>query len=255
VRIAFNYPTQLMPLLVLFREVLDPELRMVCGLLRPGSIAVDVGASIGTFSLCAAKTGAVVHACEPDPQNFLVLEENIAANGLSQNVIAHEVALGAKDGWSSVMPRQRRFLTNVTLAETTSSTTGTRIHSLDQLMPSLGIDRIDVLKVNTAGCEADVLRGSFELFQRQRVGVAAFLDGLVVRPLFDEIRRYSYELGFYEAKGQRFVVVNNSSDLDKLRPGPLNRYVLLKHSSVAIPRAARDGQLSRAEKITELVGR
>src|SRR5262245_2421543 len=58
-RIAFNYPTQLMPLLVVFQELLDPELALLPRLLGRGRVAVDVGASIGTWTLRAAKTGAV----------------------------------------------------------------------------------------------------------------------------------------------------------------------------------------------------
>jgi hypothetical protein len=74
-RIGFHYPTQLMPLLVVFQELMDPELAMLSRVLRPGRVAVDVGASIGTWTLSAAKTGAVVHACEPDAENFSVLQE------------------------------------------------------------------------------------------------------------------------------------------------------------------------------------
>lgn len=233
-RIAFNYPTQLMPLLVVFQELLDPELAMLSRLLGPGRVAVDVGASIGTWTLCAAKTGAVVHACEPDLENFSLLKENVLSNGFAPNVIAHDVALGAGEGWSSVSHHGRRYLTNVRLATDANEATGKRIYSLAQFVRSEGITRVDVLKINTAGCEAEVLEGGTELFRQEKVGVAILLDGLAVRPLLDGLKQFSYELGFYDGRRREFVLVHASSDLDAARPGPMNRYVVIKHSSVTI---------------------
>ena len=233
-RIAFNYPTQLMPLLVVFQEMLDPELTMLHTLLGPGRIALDVGASIGTWALCAAKTGAVVYACEPDSENFSMLKENIVLNGFESSVLIYDFALGAGEGWSSTSQRGRRYLTNVRLATDPTETNGKRIFSLDQFVRSAGIEHVDVLKINTAGCEADVLAGCAELFSKERVGVAMFLDGLTIRPLLDGLKQFSYELGFYDQRRRAFISVETSSQLDGARPGPMNRYVLAKHSSVII---------------------
>lgn len=233
-RIAFNYPAQLMPLLVVFEELLDPELTMLHKLLGPGRVAVDVGASIGTWTLSAAKTGAAVHACEPDVENFSVLKENILSNGLGSNVIIHDLALGAGEGRSTVLQRRRRYLTNVRLTTDGTGVGGIPVISLDHFVRSVGVAHIDVLKVNTAGCEADVLLGARELFRQQKVGVAIFLDGLAVRPLLDGLRQFSYELGFYDGRKQEFIPVSASSHLDRARPGPMNRYILAKHSNVMI---------------------
>ena len=230
-RIAFNYPRQLMPLLVVFQELLDPELAVLPRLLGPGRVAVDVGASIGTWTLFAAKTGAVVHACEPDFEHFSQLEENVLSNGFKSNVITHDCALGANEGWSAAAGHHFGFSRNFRL---TADATQTRICALDHFVRRVGITRIDVLKINTAGCEADVLVGGKDLFRQEKVGVAMFLDGLAVRPLLDELKQFSYELGFYDGRKREFVRVDVSSNLDGLRPGPMNRHVLLKHSAVRL---------------------
>lgn len=231
-RIAFNYPAQLMPLLVVFQELLDPELTVLDELLGPGRVAVDVGASIGTWTLYAAKTGAAVHALEPDFENFSMLKENVVSNGLASNVITHDCALGASEGWAAVPKHTRGYSINFRLEFMTTGPNRKRICTLDHFVSSVGITHIDVLKINTAGCEADVLVGGRELFRREKVGLAMFLDGIAVRPLLDELRQFSYELGFYDRYKHAFVPVDLSSHLDELRPGPLNRYVLVKHSSV-----------------------
>jgi FkbM family methyltransferase len=233
-RIAFHYPTQLMPLLVVFQELMDPELAMLSRLLGPGRVAVDVGASIGTWTLSAARTGALVHACEPDAENFSVLRENVSANGMAGNVVLHDFALGAGGGWSLVSQGSRRYMTRVLSTTDPVGSTGQRINSCDQFVHDAGIARVDVLKINTAGCEAEVLAGARELFRQQKVGVAVLLDGLAVRPLLDELKQFSYELGFYDARARKFAPVDASSRLDELRPGPMNRHVLLKHSRVTI---------------------
>jgi FkbM family methyltransferase len=233
-RIAFNHPRQLMPLLVVFQELLDPELAVLPRLLGPGRVAVDVGASIGTWTLFAAKTGAVVHACEPDFEHYSQLEENVLSNGFKSNVITHDCALGAYEGWSTAAGHHFGFSRNFRLSVGAPEANATRICMLDHFVRRVGITRIDVLKINTAGCEADVLVGGKELFRQEKVGVAMFLDGRTVRSLLDELKQFSYELGFYDGRKREFVSVDDSSNLDALRPGPMNRYVLLKHSGVSL---------------------
>jgi FkbM family methyltransferase len=233
-RIAFNYPSQLMPLLMVFQELLDPELAMLPRLLAPGRTAFDVGASIGTWTLCAAQTGATVHACEPDHDNFSLLNENVASNGFLSTVTTHDCALGTGEGWSQIDQGDRRYLTNVRLSSDATVTAGTRVWSLDQFVESVALPHIDVLKVNTAGCEADVIIGCRTLFQQQRIGVAIVLDGLAVRPLLDDLRQFSYQLGFYDGRRRTFVPVGDSSQLDARRPGPMNRYIVLKHAMVTM---------------------
>jgi FkbM family methyltransferase len=61
---------------------------------------LDVGAHKGYFSLFAARhaaPGAVIHAYEPSPANFAVMEANLARNGVT-NVQAHRAAVAATAG-------------------------------------------------------------------------------------------------------------------------------------------------------------
>lgn len=48
--------------------------------LPAGATFLDVGANMGQYALVAAKHGLVVHAFEPDSQNFALLCRNIALN-------------------------------------------------------------------------------------------------------------------------------------------------------------------------------
>ena len=61
---------------------------------QPGDVLVDVGANVGMYSIWAAKTrGARVFAFEPESQNFALLNRNIAANQLGNQVTAYCLAI------------------------------------------------------------------------------------------------------------------------------------------------------------------
>jgi FkbM family methyltransferase len=231
--ISFRYPSQLIPTLVVFGDLLEPELGFLPAILGPGAVAVDVGASIGTWALSAARTGATVHACEPDPVNLEALEANIRANRLPGRVRTYDMALGAQPGTGSMVAAGRRYLNRV---RETSGDAGRDfpVATLDQFADEQRLDEIDVLKVNTAGGERAVLRGAAGLFRARRVRLAMILDGLEVRPLLDDLRAYRYDIGVYDGNLGRFVSVSHSRELDAARPSPMNRYALVRRDDVSL---------------------
>jgi hypothetical protein len=58
-----------------------PEMLVWRRALRDGSLFVDVGANVGTYTIWAAELGAEVIAIEPAADTFALLQENIALNG------------------------------------------------------------------------------------------------------------------------------------------------------------------------------
>jgi FkbM family methyltransferase len=231
--IAFRYPSQLIPTLVVFRDLLEPELRLLPAVLGPGAVAVDVGASIGTWAMSAARTGATVHACEPDKVNLEVLDANILSNGLDSRITTHAIALGEHQGQGSLISAERRYLNRVGEA---ADNTGQNfpVRTLEQFADDLDVDEIDVLKINTAGGERAVMAGALNLFRAERIRLAMILDGLEVRPLLDDVRACSYDIGVYDGGLGRFVAVSQSSELDVARPSPMNRYAILRRADVIL---------------------
>lgn len=63
--------------------------------LKPGSLALDCGANVGKITVLLAKTGATVHAFEPNPHAFAKLKEATAS---FPKVICHQKAVGAEPG-------------------------------------------------------------------------------------------------------------------------------------------------------------
>lgn len=62
---------------------------------QPGSTFLDVGANIGSTCIAAVRRFGFAHAIafEPDPSNYLLLAQNVLANGLQDRIRVHQVAL------------------------------------------------------------------------------------------------------------------------------------------------------------------
>lgn len=85
--------------------------------LRPGDIAIDLGANLGLFTSRMAATGARVFAFEPDPHALSRLRATLAGQG---NVTVIAAAAGVQDG-SIRLFRHRDFDNNPDQRSTGSS--------------------------------------------------------------------------------------------------------------------------------------
>ena len=63
-------------------------------LLSSCPVWLDLGANIGTFSCLASSRGSRVVAFEPEPENFSLLQENVATNKSNVLCIPHGVVAG-----------------------------------------------------------------------------------------------------------------------------------------------------------------
>jgi FkbM family methyltransferase len=227
--VSFRYPAQLIPTLVVFGDLLEPELGLLPAELGPGTVAIDVGASIGTWTMVAARTGATVHALEPDADNLDVLRSNLVANGVGEQVVVHPIAVGRHAGRVNLQQNARRYLNQVTEVD---DETGIVLVSLAEFVDGLDVSQVDVLKVNTAGHEADVFAGALPLFREGRVRTAMFLDGISLREGLHEALRdgdlAAYRMAVYDGDRGQLVDRPTIEHLAEPRPSPMNHYVLLQ---------------------------
>jgi FkbM family methyltransferase len=151
--------------LLYFHRAYEPaETHFLKGYLKPGMVFLDVGANIGYYTSLAGQlvgpAGRVV-AVEPEPHNFSLLTRNIAANGL-RNVAAENAGLGAQDGTASLHCSASNFGDHrITPTDLPGHTTRqvVPITTMDRLLGRLGVNSVDLIKIDVQGYEHAVAGG------------------------------------------------------------------------------------------------
>lgn len=142
--------------------------RAVRRLLRPGDVAVDVGANHGWFSLVMAATvgpEGETHAVEPLPALAASLRRNLALNP-ELPVHVHEVAVGSAAGTLKLhtfpdLPHGHTSAATLGRSAYETHTVPTqRLDALLDVQPAL-------VKVDVEGYEPEVLEGAAALLERE----------------------------------------------------------------------------------------
>ncbi|MBX3415572.1 MAG: FkbM family methyltransferase [Pirellulales bacterium] len=143
-----------------------PKVHALAHFLRPGMTLVDAGANIGFFSLVAARcvgpTGRVL-AVEPEPLNRARIARNVELNAYA-NIEIVQVALGDRNGEVTLhlaTDHGHHSLLDCS-PDRAGSTMLVPMQTLDVLLASRNIGRVDVLKIDVEGFEVEVLRGVAE---------------------------------------------------------------------------------------------
>lgn len=147
-------------------------------LLRPGSVAVDIGANSGAHTLPLAQAvgeGGRVLAYEPTASAYERLLRNIALNPpLAARVVPRQVMLmDASDrplpsGLPSSWPLTPSDHAHPLHRGVATATEGARVMTLDASIAESGVARLDLIKLDVDGYEFEVLAGAKETLRRFR---------------------------------------------------------------------------------------
>ena len=139
--------------------------------LCPGMNVLDVGAHVGSHALLAARlVGPLgkVFAFEPSPDNFALLQKNVALNGY-QNIVTIAKAVSDKTGVAmlhlSPEGNDRNALQRLRSAPPGKSVEVPTI-SLDDFLEEIGWPPIRLIKMDVEGAEPLVLKGMSRLLER-----------------------------------------------------------------------------------------
>jgi len=151
----------------------QPQTSRMLSYVRPGMTFVDVGANVGYYSALASSIvgGGRVIAYEPNPYAFERLQAWIQANQVN-NVTPVFAALGAKQGTikTHFYETDNHTASLVPPADpATQETTAVEVRTLDAEADRLGLDRIDVMKIDVDGYESEVFRGAAGLLTEGRI--------------------------------------------------------------------------------------
>lgn len=170
--------------------------------LKPGMVAIDVGANLGYFTLLMADrvgpTGAV-HAFEPNPPIADRLDKSIDINGFRDRVTLHREPLSRENGLNVKLAIPKGEPKNAHITEDLSVGDGAplvtrRLDSFAELLEA------DVIKIDAEGAELDIWHGMAGLFERAAKPLTIFLEFAAVRypdpaAFLDEVVANGFSLG------------------------------------------------------------
>jgi len=188
----------------------EPELRDIFRtVLRPGAVAIDVGANVGWHTLLMAKLvgdGGRVLAVEANPSVRIRLRENLSINGFRHVDVAA----------CALAEAERTLVFHAPAADDFDSgnghvvTTDTELHTnsisiqarpLDSFVSEAGIAPVDLIKIDVEGFEWPVLQGAEQTVARFRPHIVFEFDvayaprgGGGADVMADFFRRHRYRL-------------------------------------------------------------
>lgn len=213
-----------------YGEFSEGEVEIFRQALRPGAVALDVGANIGAHTLAlSAIVGAQgrVIAFEPQRPIFQILSANLALNDI-RNVEARHAACGAAPGRIAV-PRidisQRGNFGGVSIG---GGTDEVPLQTID----GLELQGCDLIKVDVEGMESQVLEGA-------RATIARHAPVLYLEN--DRAENSGALLRLLDALGYRcYAHVPPYVAPGNFRGQPVGRFAnLVSKNLLAIPRARR----------------
>ncbi len=163
---------------------------------KPKAVLLDIGANVGVHALAAAnhvRPDARIIAFEPHPATYGRLAFNLSINPF-KGFVAMPVALGAEEGHATMSGDDLSLSTLAIPGEGPR----VRVRPLITCLAELGIEHIDVMKIDVEGFEPEVLRPF----------LAAAPDALVPRMvIIEHFPAYSWDYDCIAALGERGLEV------------------------------------------------
>ena len=158
----------------MFREAVEPELRLLDLILGPNDYFVDVGSCVGTYTVTAARlvgNGGVI-AIDPNPEAAALLTKTVALNRM-QNVLIVCSAAADQIGFTQFAVEEARPDTRGIEARPATGS-----EDLHRIVPTTTIDhivfeldlpgRVRMMKIDAEGAESLVLNGAARTLERYK---------------------------------------------------------------------------------------
>ena len=149
--------------LATYGEYSEGEVSVFNKILKPGDVAIDVGANIGALTIPMARlVGAEggVHAFEASGANFLLLRHNIQQNDLDEVVETYALAASDKIGMLKVDKQSALHA----YSRPEINTGDFEVHCIT--IDSLELTRCKLIKIDVDGHELEVLNGAARTIKR-----------------------------------------------------------------------------------------
>ena len=205
----------------LLRDWVEPDLRELHQLLKPGDVFIDVGANVGLFALKGARlvgpTGRVL-ALEPSSVAYVELLGNLALNAFPQ-VTPLMVAASDEDGSCRLnhvdLGGDPQAFSLVNAANAVGGEWVQTVR-LDTLATQQALTRIDLVKIDVEGAEPMVVQGALGCLAAFRPAVIfecnAYINAGGEAGAADECWRLLETAGyrFFRLAGRRYSPIDRT---------------------------------------------
>jgi FkbM family methyltransferase len=153
-----------------------PEIARMLGALPRGGAAIDIGAHKGAYSFWMGRrlgTRGRLIAVEPQERMVEGLVASLGSVGMTQATVVHAAA-SAEPGRGTInIPRDSTHGASMgDLGDGREvDAVPVRLVSIDELVESFGLTRLDFVKIDAEGHELEIVRGGLASFERFRPGL------------------------------------------------------------------------------------
>lgn len=188
---------------------------------------LDIGANTGYYSILAASVNPKIsiHSFEPAQGPSHYLKKNITINHFEKKIISRGIALSDRESEVEFYEVQNAKYTYLThnlggvgslKKESTLNRTSTVVKTLplDQFVDREGIQKIDLIKVDTEGTENLILAGAFQTIQQFKpIIICETLFHRIEKELESIMRSHGYEFfNHYDQKLYRIDTLIREKD-------------------------------------------
>lgn len=182
--------------------VWEPGIIKLCvDKLRHGGTFLDIGANVGMFSMSVANElhNVAIHAFEPVPANFSILELNLNVNNMEDRIVVNNLAVSHHCSTISMVVNGQ--LSHVIQNESKDKLTTVSINtvSVDYYCDSNEVTDVQLIKCDVEGFELDVLRGAEKVIRSQRPALVLEIEekwtsryGYSAKDIFSFLQEFGY---------------------------------------------------------------
>lgn len=163
------------------------------------SVIFDVGANVGqsAFKFNSAFPLASIHCFEPVTDTFDKLKLNTRS---MKNIFCYEIGLGDLKKESTIYLTDASTTNSLIRPDAVLGQEIVKISTMDEIVISNSIGRVDILKIDTEGFDLEVLKGAVKTISSGKVSFILVEMGFHPKDsrhvLFDEVRSFLMPLGY-----------------------------------------------------------
>lgn len=208
---------------------------LVVGALRPGDIAIDIGAHVGyyatLFRLAVGANGSV-YAFEPMPTTYRRLLRNVLFNRFT-NLLPLPMAVAEHPGTALFHLHPGNEGESSLVRSDVSETCQVQVISLDDLFADALPQRPRVMKLDAEGVEMQILKGGPAFFERHApdLVICEINCGVLALGGSDEMEIR----GFFAQRGYRCALINLSVENSRMDMRGARVYRYLEGAAPAAP--------------------